>query len=64
VSCVYVGWLLAGFGWNWFLVVLMLDNISTTKNQFDNINTTENQLDNTDTTKNQFLPDPANSQST
>jgi hypothetical protein len=44
MSCVYIGWLLAGSGWNWFLVVLMLFNwflvglmlsaISTTKNQF------------------------------
>jgi len=22
---VYVGWLLAGLGWNWFLVALMLE---------------------------------------
>ena len=64
VSCVYVGWLLAGSGWNWFLVMLKLDNINITKNQMDNINTTKNQLDNINTTKNQFQPDPASNEPT
>jgi len=54
VSCVYIGWLLAGSGWNWFLAMLMLSNWFLVGLMLSAINTT----------KNQFHPDPASSQPT
>jgi len=64
VSCIYVGSLLAGSGWNWFLVVLMLSNWFLVVLMLSIWFLVMLMLSNFNITKNQFHPDPASSQPT